>query len=436
MARTVTLFEHETKEYDWTDRDLAALERLHCATGVEILRATTRNGKRALKAAQHVGVVRLRGRTVQVLPKIYPLSANADEQQHAREATRNLLYMLAYAGQLQMREQELAGLLHCDKDWFDLLTRLFAMRLKDEWQRGAYRGYQVVEEELAVLKGKWRLGDQLRRPERRHIFTVAHDEFSADNSLNRVFRFVTERLWKLTGDSENRQLLGDLRQWMDEVALVPEITARDVNPSMLTRLNQRYAPLLNIARLFIEGGALQLAAGDVNTFALVFDMNQLFESFTVNFIRRHRRDILPVGLQPCELLSQSHGETLYLAKRDGADVFRLRPDLVFRDGDHFPLLIDMKYARLDAGVKASGIAQANFYQMYAYARRYECPRVLMLYPQTSEMPAPHRARFVTSKGDNVIEAATIDLRLDLSIDKGRQKLIRELKECMGGTKDV
>lgn len=432
MAKTVTLFEHEVKEYDWTDRDLGALERLRRATGVEILRATTRNGKRALKASQHVGVVRLRGRTVQVLPKIYPLSANADEQQHVSEATQNLLYMLAYAGQLQIREHGLAGLLRRNKDWFEILTRLFALRLKDEWQRGAYRDYQVVEEELAVLKGKWRLSDQLRRPERKHIFTVAHDEFSADNSLNRVFRFVTERLWKLTGDSENRQLLGDLRQWMDEVTLVPEITVHDSNPSTLTRLNQRYEPLLNIARLFIEGGVLQLASGDMTTFAFVFDMNQLFESFTVNFIRRHRYDILPVELQPCELLSQSQGATLHLAKRDGANVFRLRPDLVFRDGNYFPLLIDMKYAWLNADVKASGIAQANFYQMYAYARRYECPRVLMLYPQTSEMAAPHRARFVTAEGDKLIEAATIDLRLNLFSGAGKRSLTEEIRSIIGG----
>ena len=43
-----------------------------------------------------------------------------------------------------------------------------------------------------------------------------------------------------------------------------------------------------------------MAAGDVTTFAFVFDMNHLFEAFTVNFIRRHRYDILPVELRPCD----------------------------------------------------------------------------------------------------------------------------------------
>jgi 5-methylcytosine-specific restriction enzyme subunit McrC len=111
-------------------------------------------------------------------------------------------------------------------------------------------------------------------------------------------------------------------------------------------------------------------------------------------------------------------------------VFQLRPDLVLRNGDRFPLLIDMKYAWLDANVKASGIDRTNFYQMYAYARRYECPRVLMLYPQTSDMPAPHRARLMIAEGDKAIEAATIDLRLNMSGSEGKRLLIEEIRSII------
>ena len=37
------------------------------------------------------------------------------------------------------------------------------MHLAEEWQRGAHRDYQDVEAELPILKGKWRMGEQLRR---------------------------------------------------------------------------------------------------------------------------------------------------------------------------------------------------------------------------------------------------------------------------------
>jgi 5-methylcytosine-specific restriction enzyme subunit McrC len=71
MTKPLTLFEHECQEFPWTDRDLALIERLRASTGTDVLRATTRNGKRAIQALQHVGVIRLGNRTVQVLPKVY-----------------------------------------------------------------------------------------------------------------------------------------------------------------------------------------------------------------------------------------------------------------------------------------------------------------------------------------------------------------------------
>jgi 5-methylcytosine-specific restriction enzyme subunit McrC len=433
MPNTLTLFEHEARNFDWTDKDLSVMERVRRAAGAEVLRLGVRGGKRVIQAAQHVGVVRLGHRTVQVLPKIHRSGEAVSEAERAREATHNLLYLLAYAGQLPVREHALAHLLRHGDDWFEILTRLFASHLLEEWQRGAYRTYQTIEEEAPVLKGKWRIADQLRRPMRRHIFSVSYDEFTADNPLNRIFRFVVERLWRLTRNSENRQTLGELRQWMEEITLLRRVTVTEASQSMLTRLNQRYGPLLNLARLFLDGGALQLAAGDLSTFAFTFDMNQLFEAFIVHFIQRHRGEILPPELQACELLPQSHGATKYLARREAKPVFLLKPDLTFRDqARQFPLLLDAKYKRLDKADAKLGVSQADFYQMHAYAHRYRCRRVLLLYPQTVEMREPLRARFTLGNGEE-IKAATVDLRVDLSNRVGKEQLLEEMKEVLAGT---
>jgi len=426
MTATLTLFEHESKPFPWSDRDLVTFERLRRTLGVDVIRATVRNGERAIQSAQHVGVVRLGHRTVQILPKMYRANDAAPEQQRAQEATRNLLHLLAYAGQLPIREHEIAPLVRRDSDWFEILTCLFASHLMEEWQRGAFRSYQTVEAELPMLKGKWRITEQLRRPERKHIFSVAYDEVTADNPLNRVFRYVVERLWHLTRDANNRRLLGDLRQWMDEVTLLPSVTAADASPTLLTRLNQRYAPLLHLARLFLDGGAIQLAADDLTTFAFVFDMNQLFEAFVANFIRRHRDEILPPALSECDMLIQSRGATCFLARTNGKPVFQLRPDIAFRNDTEFPLLIDTKYKRLNPADSKLAVSQDDFYQMYAYAHRYHCPRVLLLYPQTAEILEPMRARFSLVNHDTVISVATIDVRGDLQKRVERDALIERL----------
>jgi 5-methylcytosine-specific restriction enzyme subunit McrC len=427
MPRPLTLFEHECHTFAWTDRDLALLERLHASTHTDILKATIRNGKRAIQAMQHVGVVRFGNRTIQVLPKIYQARDAESEEIKTKQATANLLRMLAYASELPVREYELAPLMRQTDNWFEILTRLFATHLREEWQRGAYRTYRTVEDNCQVLKGKWRIAQQLKKPERKHLVFVAYDEFSADNRLNRVFRFVVERLWKLTRDYDNRQMLGELRQWMEEVTLVPNVTAQTANPSQLTRLNERYRPLLNLARVFLDGGALQMAVGDLTTFAFVFDMNQLFEKFITGFVHRHSLDILSDELKACDFLPQSRGASRYLAKRDEKTVFQTKPDIAFRNGEHFPLLVDTKYKRLDERDRKLGVSQADFYQMHAYAHRYACSRVLLLYPQTAGSSGATRACFKLEECPHTVEVSTVNLNANLNSKGDRQKLIAELR---------
>jgi 5-methylcytosine-specific restriction enzyme subunit McrC len=435
MSQTLTLFEHEAKPFSWTERDLTLLDQMRASSGAEILRASVRARVRTIQAAQHVGVVRLRNRTIQILPKLYRANAMNDQKVQAREATRNLLYMLEYAGNLPVREHDVAPLLKFGDDWFEILTHLFASNLREAWQRGAYRTYHTIEDDSPVLKGKWRISEQLKEPWKKHVFKVAFDEFTADNPLNRIFRYTVERLWRLTRNGGNRQLLGEIRQWMDEVALPAHVTAADADPAKLTRLNDRFRPLLNLARLFIDGGTLQMTAGDLSTFAFVFDMNQLFEAFIAEIIRRHRREVFDDQLSDCELLVQSHGATLFLAKRQERNVFQTKPDLTLRRAETFPVLIDTKYKRLDANDAKLGVSQADFYQMHAYAHRYDCPRAILLYPQMAGSREPLRERFPLHSGTKTIEAATVDLRMDFRDPQSRRNLVTELKTILKEQRD-
>jgi 5-methylcytosine-specific restriction enzyme subunit McrC len=402
---------------------------------VELLRPVVREGKREFVAAQHVGDFRLGNRTVQVLPKIYRAGETTDGRQRAKEATRNLLYMLQIAHDVPVREQGLANLLREQTDWFEILTRLFALHLRDEWQRGASRGYLLLEDDLPALKGRWRIAEQLRRPDRDHLLAVAFDEFTADVPINRVFRFVVERLWSGTRNGENRIMLGELRQWLDEVTLLPSLTASAASPALITRLNRHLEPLLNLARLFLDGGVMQLAASDLTAFAFVFDMNRVFEAFLVNFIRRHRREILGPGMSDCELLPQTLGASRCLARADGKPVFRLQPDLAVRSGQTFPLLVDAKYKSLGPDASGATVSQDDFYQMFAYAHRYDCSRVFVLYPQTADVPSAVRQECVLedTNGKTVV-VATVDIREDLGKAQGRNRVVGQLRQVFQTTR--
>jgi 5-methylcytosine-specific restriction enzyme subunit McrC len=417
-----------TDGFDWTERDVRDLERLRDALGAEVLWPVIRRGRRELCAAQYVGVAQLGKRRVQVIPKI-----GAPEP--ASGVVRNLLVMLGYACDVPPREAEATGLLRGPSDWFEALTRLFATRLAAEWARGPARAYEPVDDELPDLRGRWRVADQLRRPARGHAFSVRFDEFTADNRLNRAFRFVTERLWLQAREADNRRLLGDLRSRMDEVALPAALTARDAGPELINRLNARFGPPLSLARLFLGHAALLPAAGDAPGFGFFLDMNLIFEGFLAGIIRRHRGAALPPALADCEVVPQGRGAVAHLAVREGGPrVFRLKPDLAFRRGGRFPLLLDAKYKRLDPRQADLGVVAADFYQMTAYALRFGCPRILMVYPQPPGGPVC--GSFEVEGAGVRIDVGTIDLARDLGPVAGRSDLIAELAELMGRAADA
>jgi 5-methylcytosine-specific restriction enzyme subunit McrC len=426
----LTLFEYGEVDYDWSAQDLAALGRLNESVRAEVLHAgvSGRAGRKVLQARQYAGVVRLGHATVQILPKIYRSDTPPAERAH--EATRNLLYMLSFVGLIPLREHELAPLLQRNLDWFEVLTYLFATHLAEEWQHGAPHAYQEREAELNVLRGKWLLSEHLRHPSQRERLPVRYAEFGVDHALNRVLRYVVEHLWRLTRDPANRRRLADLRVWMDEVTLLPLVSAADAHPALITRLNARYEPLLNLARVFLSQSTLQLAAGQTTAFGLLLDMARLFQEFIVRFIARRRSEVLPAGLQGCELLPQAFGAAQYLARLrpSGEAVFGLYPDLAFCAGARFPLLLDTKYKRLPARRVRVTPAQDDLYQAFSYAHSFRCPRVILLYPQGEGQPGV-RQSFDVQGLPSRIEVATVNLQVDLRA--GQQQLTSELRSILG-----
>lgn len=420
------LFEHETIPFKWTDRDLRLLAAINGQAGDSILTPRIDAKGKQLQAAQYVGVVRLGEQTIQILPKIH---RSGEREASAREATANLLHLLAYAADIPIDEQGVAPLLARKSDWFEILIHLFAKHLASLWQRGALHAYRAIDQELGVLKGKWRIADQLRYPASLHQFHVTSDEFTADTEINRALRFVVERLWHLTHDGANRHRLELLREWMDGITLPKAANREALSDAHITRLNRAYVPVINLARLFLDGGALQLAADTTQTYSFVFDMNVLFESFVFRFLERHRGQILPESASQWKLVAQAGGCMRYLARDVHThDAFALKPDILARSGpDDHPLLLDTKYKRLHSKKGKPVIDPADFYQMHAYATRYECPRVILLYPQTAEHPEPLCHTFRLQIGSAVIEARTIDLRCELGNSSERAKLVQQFK---------
>ena len=358
---------------------------------------------RGLKAGQVVGILSAPGQTLEILPKI------DGEDGTARAA---LLHMLAVAWDLRVADGELAALNTQRRDLLELLIRLFAERLLIAVRRGLPRRYLAHEEDLARLRGRLDIKRQFThlavRPDR---LACRFGELSVDTPLNRVLKAAVSRLAGLARSAENSRRLGELAARFEPVRNSPDPLGE---PVRLDRTNTAFHDLHRLARLFLSREWQSTTAGRATGFSLLFPMNTLFEAFIGRSLRR------ALAPRPVDLQHQRHHA---LIGRDGEEhdegFFALRPDVVVHEPDSRPIVLDTKWKRLTpwqpGHEKTMGIAQADIYQMLAYARAYNAKRLVLLYPWHREMedmqPGLNRRWRVTGPDgpDCHLDIATIDV---------------------------
>lgn len=109
--------------------------------------------------------------------------------------------------------------------------------------------------------------------------------------------------------------------------------------------------------------APDVITGDGDGFALLFDMNEVFEKYIGRVVKKH--------CSISDIQVQLQGPKLCLAQRKNGDkVFQRVPDIVGRGGDkRNAWIIDTKWKKLDSSKNKDGVSSSDMYQMYAYARQ-------------------------------------------------------------------
>ncbi len=429
MSRTITLFEHQEcdykdlERYGFQEKHQFTLKRLYGDKKPKIFHFLAD----ALKATKQVGIVRAGDFSIEILPKIDRTGKmDAKDAESVYSALTNLLVLLRYAFDLDPYESEIAAMRKKPADWFEILTFLYAKNLQEVLKRGIFRNYIAHEENLCVLKGKWLISQHLKiNPFQKHQFYVQYDEFSPDNLLNQVLKLAAVQMKHQSMDAGNRQQLAMLSDWMDEVTLPPALNNAVLEQIIFTRLNERFRPLFNLAKLFLEHQATETRVGSTNAFAYTFDMNKLFEKFIARFIQEHRGRILGgTGYERCDILEKARSNPKYLAKDDkGEPIFKLEPDIIFKNKDGtVPLIIDAKYKILKDEDRKKGINQGDMYQAAVYAQVYKCRRVVLIYPQADNI-APIQKNFKLNGLNAGVEVKTVNLSIDLP-----KELLKETNE--------
>ena len=377
----------------------AATRRLRVAQPV-LTRTRTGNGQPILRAGQVVGVLRVPGASVEILPKI--------DAQGDGAVRRALTRMLAVAWGLPVADSEPALLATQREDLLEVVVRLFADRLLEAVRRGLPHRYRLRKDDLPLLRGKLMVRRQLIhhavRPDR---LACQFDELSVDTPLNRVLKAAVAQLASATRSAENARRLSELAARFEFVSRSSDPKREHVR---LDRTNTAFHRLHGLALQLLGGDWQGTTTGGYDGFALLFPMNDLFEKF----IGRSTN----VALAPRSVRLQRTGR--YALAGQQGNLFALRPDIVVDD----QIVIDTKWKKLESDGPNCGVAQSDVYQMLAYARAYNAQRLVLLYPWHEGLTATGiYKRWSVGGTSTPFDIATIDVGRPNTVRKALREIV-------------
>lgn len=353
---TITEFER-VYQHDIGKKDFGDIENFilkNSDENVPFLRIASGVGGKFIQARNYVGVLQTKsGLTIEILPKI------ADKTDTYKSKTV-FLKMLKTLKNFPFKSSNLASLKTQNLPLLEIFISMFLCELEALVKKGIKSDYVALEENLNFLKGKLNINEQIKRNSiHKERFYVGYREFLSDIKINRIIKTTLKFLYKKSNSSKNQQKIRELLFIFDEV-LECEDYKNFFAKLVINRQVKHYEQTLLWCKIFLLNNSFTPHKGDDLGFALLFDMNALFESYVGNFIKKSF---------PGTILQHSEKHLVENPKS-----FKLRPD-IFLEGN---FIADTKWKIISS---RDDISQADLYQLYAYGKKHECDKLHLIYPK-------------------------------------------------------
>ena len=360
---TITEFER-IYQHDIDKKDFGDIENFILKNSDEnapFLRIASGVGGKFIQAKSYVGVLQTKsGLTIEILPKI------ADKNDAERSKTV-FIKMLRMLKNFPFKSSNLASLKTQNLPLLEIFISMFLCELEALVKKGIKSDYVALEENLNFLKGKLNIKEQIKKNSiHKERFYVGYSEFLSDIKINRIIKSTLKFLYKKSNSSKNQQKIREFLFMFDEVSTCDDYK-NFFEKLVINRQVKHYEQTLLWCKIFILGNSFTPHKGDDLAFALLFDMNALFESYVGNFIKKKH-----IGT----ILQHSEKHLIEAPKS-----FKLKPD-IFLEGE---FIADTKWKIIRQDINESEkkykISQADLYQLYAYGKKYECGKLYLIYPK-------------------------------------------------------
>lgn len=337
------------------------------------------NGQRAVQVTSYVGVLRAPcGFQIEVLPK-------TGKHTSPDEARWLLIEMLKCLVGFRHIKTANAHLTTERMPLLEVFIQQFLKAVEALVKRGLRSDYVARQDNLFALRGRLLVAQQITQNlVRRDRFFTDHDEFSQDRAENRLILTALRHILSMCRSQENQRSARELSFVFADVPLSADVEL-DMQRVRLDRGMGYYEAALDWARLILQGLSPISGFGKHHAPSLLFPMEAVFEAYVEKHLARQLRGDYVLKAQARSQHLVAHGTQRW---------FRLKPDLLIRNGQKNCLVLDTKWKLLDASKNNARekykLSQTDFYQLYAYGHHYldGTGDVVLIYPKTDAFAEP------------------------------------------------
>lgn len=336
----------------------------------DFFRIGSKRGIKTITAGNYVGVMAFKdGTVIEILPKIYSASDTTPD-----ETKLILLNMLRTLKDITYVEFTQTGLRTERVPIFDIFVTMFLQEVITLTKQGLRSSYQTIESSQSIIKGKIHhtknIKENLIHKEK---FSLLYDEFNLNRAENRLIKTTLKYLQSITRNHINSQSIRNLLNIFSEVTTSENIYA-DLNMCQIDRNITHYRKTINWCKIFLLGNSFTSYSGNQVAMALLFPMEKVFEQFVATKVLNHFCNDYKVYIQ--------HNQ--FSLFDEPQKQFSLRPDIYLEDNKGKKIIVDSKWKILSNQKRNYGISQSDMYQVYAYSKKYEADRVVLVYPYVQE----------------------------------------------------
>lgn len=337
-----------------------------------------------LKARNYVGLIQTKsGFCLEILPKTFR-TANENEgfekhQDKINEAKDLLLKMLKTLKNSPFKQSHISNLKTQNAHLLEIFVIMFLNELETLIKKGLKSDYIECEQNRKFLKGKLLFTQNLKHNfAHKERFFTASDEFSSDIAPNKLIKSTLLLLSTRNFSTKTNARIMQSRFVFDEISPSQNYD-KDFAKCVNLRHFKAYELILLWCKIFLKKQTFTAYQGSQNAFALLFDMNELFESFVAWHLKRY------VAHEQCEyeVKTQDTGKHLLL-ENDKENKFRIRPDIVGYKNNKANFIADTKWKILNFSRNDYGVSQGDLYQVFAYLSKYQCQNGILIYPKIDD----------------------------------------------------